>query len=237
MARKTINASLPPQLQTNIMTSGRLRKTLHLKSFWKLGQTDGIIFRLIVTFRLSFHLFVSRSSIHNLNNWKVPSYHHMWAWLAVTSRLKICLFMFLSDIKQPTKKNQLVKIKILKLKFWNFKLEMATHTHSRRHNRGPLIKINTTLFILQRRTQAPVKDENDDGRNLKDPVLHHRREAGVIGRYEPFGKSASCDITGGRVLLDVCWIDQSTSLPSGTVVNVAHLSVVDLGGHAHLWCH
>jgi PKD repeat protein len=37
----------------------------------------------------------------------------------------------------------------------------------------------------------------------------------VICRYEPFFKSASSDITSGRVHLDVRWIDQSTSLPSG----------------------
>ena len=37
----------------------------------------------------------------------------------------------------------------------------------------------------------------------------------VISPYKPFGKSASSDITGGHVHLDVCWIDQSPSLPSG----------------------
>ena len=43
-------------------------------------------------------------------------------------------------------------------------------------------------------------------------------------------------ITGGRVRLDVCWMDQSTSPTQWTVANVAHLSVTHLGGHAHLWC-
>ena len=37
----------------------------------------------------------------------------------------------------------------------------------------------------------------------------------VISRYKPFRKSASCDITSGRVHLDVRWIDQSTSPLSG----------------------
>ena len=32
--------------------------------------------------------------------------------------------------------------------------------------------------------------------------------------YKPFRKSDRYDITGGRVHLDMCWIDQSTSLPS-----------------------
>ena len=53
----------------------------------------------------------------------------------------------------------------------------------------------------------------------------------VICHYKPFGKFAASDITSGRVHLDVCWIDQSTSLP---VANVAHLSVIHLGGHAQL---
>ena len=37
------------------------------------------------------------------------------------------------------------------------------------------------------------------------------RGVSMISRY----KSASSDITSGLVHLDVCWIDQSTSLPSG----------------------
>ena len=37
----------------------------------------------------------------------------------------------------------------------------------------------------------------------------------VISLYKPFRKSDYYDITGGRVHLNVCWIDQSTSLPSG----------------------
>ena len=49
----------------------------------------------------------------------------------------------------------------------------------------------------------------------------------VISRFE----KRSSDITSGRVHLDVCWIDQSTSLPSA---NVAHLSATHLDGHAHL---
>ena len=55
-----------------------------------------------------------------------------------------------------------------------------------------------------------------------------------ISRYKPFWKPASSAITSGRVHLDVCCIDRSTSLPS--VANVAHPSVTHLGGHAHLWC-
>ena len=34
--------------------------------------------------------------------------------------------------------------------------------------------------------------------------------------------------------MDLLRIDQSTSLPSRTVANYAHLSVTHLGGHAHL---
>ena len=37
----------------------------------------------------------------------------------------------------------------------------------------------------------------------------------VISRYKLVRKLASSDITSGRVHLDVCWKDQSTSLPSG----------------------
>ena len=49
-----------------------------------------------------------------------------------------------------------------------------------------------------------------------------------------FGNLPPYDITGGRVHLDVCWIDQSTSLPQWTVANIAHLYVTHLGGHDHL---
>ena len=38
---------------------------------------------------------------------------------------------------------------------------------------------------------------------------------GLISRYKSFWKSDPYDITGGRVHLDVCWIDQSNSLSSG----------------------
>ena len=37
----------------------------------------------------------------------------------------------------------------------------------------------------------------------------------VFSRYKQFWKSASSDITRWDVKLNVCWIDQSTSLPSG----------------------
>ena len=53
----------------------------------------------------------------------------------------------------------------------------------------------------------------------------HIKKAGVkllkVTYYttKPFRKSASSDITSGRVHLDVCWIDQWTA------ANVAHLSV------------
>ena len=36
----------------------------------------------------------------------------------------------------------------------------------------------------------------------------------VISTYKPFYKAMSSDIPSGRVHLDVCWIDQSASLPS-----------------------
>ena len=42
-------------------------------------------------------------------------------------------------------------------------------------------------------------------------------------------KSASSAIPSGRIHLEVCWIDQPTQW---TVANVAHLSVIHLGGHA-----
>ena len=48
----------------------------------------------------------------------------------------------------------------------------------------------------------------------------------MISRYKPSGKSASSHIRSRRVLLDVCWIDQSTQW---TVANVAHLPVIHLG--------
>ena len=37
----------------------------------------------------------------------------------------------------------------------------------------------------------------------------------AISHCKPFRKSAASDITSGRVHLDVRWIDQPTSLPSG----------------------
>ena len=58
----------------------------------------------------------------------------------------------------------------------------------------------------------------------------------VISRYKPFQNSTSSDITSGRVHLDLCCIDQ-VGLPAYPVdcSKVAHLSVIHLGGHAHLW--
>ena len=57
---------------------------------------------------------------------------------------------------------------------------------------------------------------------LKLPTWKHKTMqhimppgASVISHYKQFWKSASSDSKGGCVHLDVCWIDQSTSLPSG----------------------
>ena len=58
-------------------------------------------------------------------------------------------------------------------------------------------------------------------------------DLGVINRYKPFWKSASSDITCGRVHLDVL-LDRSVYQPSQwTIADVAHQSVTHLGGHAH----
>ena len=46
-------------------------------------------------------------------------------------------------------------------------------------------------------------------------VQWHATRSGVISRYKPFWKASPYDITGGRVQPNVCWIDQSTSLPCG----------------------
>ena len=46
-------------------------------------------------------------------------------------------------------------------------------------------------------------------------VPGHATRCGVINRYKSFWKSFPYDITDGLVHLEVCWIDQSTSLPSG----------------------
>ena len=58
----------------------------------------------------------------------------------------------------------------------------------------------------------------------------------MISRYKPFGNLLlmTKGAESGLVHLDVCWIDQPTSLTRWTVANVALLSVTHLGGHAHL---
>ena len=59
----------------------------------------------------------------------------------------------------------------------------------------------------------------------------------AISLSKLFWKCAASDITGGRVHLDV-FLDRSVHQPTQwTVANVARLSIIHLGGHAHLWCH
>ena len=70
--------------------------------------------------------------------------------------------------------------------------------------------------------------------SVKGDISYHQVwvSLAITSRFENVQHS---DITGGRVHLDVCWIDQPTRW---TEVNVAHLSVTQLGGHAHdprLW--
>ena len=69
--------------------------------------------------------------------------------------------------------------------------------------------------VVVHRGQAQVQEDRP---RVVQAVLvpeEKKTDCGVISLYKPFGKSASSDITGGRVHLNVSWIDQSISLPSG----------------------
>ncbi|CAL8253184.1 unnamed protein product [Boreogadus saida] len=68
------------------------------------------------------------------------------------------------------------------------------------------------------------------GRHLLDEDLAAQTQAVLTQQDTP-----SPNVTmGWRVHLDVCWIDQSNQTNTVDVSNVAQLSVIHLGGHAHL---
>ena len=60
---------------------------------------------------------------------------------------------------------------------------------------------------------------------IKGDILYHQCVS-VISRWKS-------DVTSGRVHLDVCWVDQSTSLPSG--LQLTYPSYIKVDTHNSLW--